>query len=278
MNQALHYAKLNISLKKEGKQVEIKFIDSHVHLDDERFDEDREQLIKSLNENGVETILNLGSDLNTSKSSVKLADEYSFIYAAIGCHPHDSKYMNEDVMNTFIEMAKDKKVIGIGEIGLDYYYDNSDRETQKLWFREQIRLAKELDLPYIVHDRDAHEDVFRIMKEEHCSGTRGILHCYSSSVEMAREFIKLGFYISLGGPVTFKKSKTPKLVAREVPIDRLLIETDCPYLTPEPFRGKRNEPKYVRYVAEEIARIREVQVSEIAEKTKSNFKNLFNLQ
>jgi TatD DNase family protein len=257
--------------------VEIKFIDSHVHLDDERFDDDREELIKSLYENDIESVLNLGSDLSTSKSAVKLADEYSFIYAAVGCHPHDSKYMNENTMNIFRELAKNKKVIGIGEIGLDYYYDNSDRETQRLWFREQIRLSKELNLPYIVHDRDAHEDVFRIMKEEHCSGTRGILHCYSGSVEMAREFIKLGFYISLGGPVTFKKSKIPKLVAKEVPIDRLLIETDCPYLTPEPFRGKRNEPKYVRYVAEEIAEIRGVQVSEIAEKTKSNFKNLFNL-
>lgn len=257
--------------------MEIKFIDSHVHLDDERFDEDREELIKSLYENDIETVLNLGSDLNTSKLSAKLADEYPFVYAAVGCHPHDSKYMNDDTMHSFRELAKNKKVIGIGEIGLDYYYDNSDREIQRLWFREQIRLSKELDLPYIVHDRDAHEDVFNIIKEEHCSATRGILHCYSGSVEMAREFMKLGFYISLGGPVTFKKSKTPKLVAKEIPIDRLLIETDCPYLTPEPFRGKRNEPKYVRYVAEEIAGIREVQVSEIAEKTKLNFKNLFNL-
>ncbi len=257
--------------------MENKFIDSHAHLDDERFDADREELINSLYENRVETVLNPGADLNTSKSAVALADKYPFIYAAVGCHPHDSKYMNDDTMNIFRELAKDKKVIGIGEIGLDYYYDNSDRETQKKWFREQIRLAKELDLPYIVHDRDDHEDVFRIMKEEHYSGTRGILHCYSSSVEMAKEFVRLGFYISLGGPVTFKKARTPKLVAKEVPIDRLLIETDCPYLTPEPFRGKRNEPKYVRYVAEEIARIREVDVNEIAEVTKLNFKRLFNL-
>jgi len=257
--------------------VENKFIDSHAHLDDERFEPDREELIASLYENGIETVLNPGADLNTSKSAVALADKYPFIYAAVGCHPHDSKDMNDDTMNIFRELAKNKKVIGIGEIGLDYYYDNSDRETQKKWFREQIRLARELDLPYIVHDRDAHEDVFRIMKEEHYSGTRGILHCYSSSVEMAREFIRLGFYISLGGPVTFKKSKTPKLVAKEVPIDRLLIETDSPYLTPEPFRGKRNEPKYVRYVAEEIAGIRGVNADEIAESTKLNFRRLFNL-
>lgn len=257
--------------------MENRFIDSHAHLDDERFDEDREELINSLYENGVETVLNPGADLHTSKSAVSLADKYPFIYAAVGCHPHDSKFMNDETMDIFRELAKNKKVIGIGEIGLDYYYDNSQRETQKIWFREQIRLAKELDLPYIVHDRDAHEDVFRIMKEEHYSGTRGILHCYSSSIEMAKEFIKLGFYISLGGPVTFKKAKTPKLVAKEVPLDKLLIETDSPYLTPEPYRGKRNEPKYVRYVAEEIAKIKDVSVDVIAEKTKMNFNKLFNL-
>ncbi len=257
--------------------MENKFIDSHAHLDDERFDEDREELINSLQENGIEAVLNPGADLKTSRAGVALADKYPFIYAAVGCHPHDSKFMDDDTMNIFRELAKNKKVLGIGEIGLDYYYDNSDRETQKIWFREQIRLAKELDLPYIVHDRDAHEDIIRIMKEEYHSGTRGVLHCYSGSVEMAREFMKLGFYISLGGPVTFKKAKTPKMVAKEVPLERLLIETDSPYLAPEPFRGKRNEPKLVKCVAEEIAGIREVTVSEIAEKTKENFKRLFNL-
>ncbi len=257
--------------------MENNFIDSHAHLDDERFDDDREELINSLQENGIEAVLNPGADLKTSRAAVALANKYPFIYAAVGCHPHDSKFMNDDTMNIFRELAKNKKVLGIGEIGLDYYYDNSDRETQKIWFREQIRLAKELDLPYIVHDRDAHEDIIRIMKEEHHTGTRGILHCYSGSVEMTREFMKLGFYISLGGPVTFKKAKTPKMVAKEVPMERLLIETDSPYLAPEPFRGKRNEPKFVKYVAEEIAGIREVTVSEIAEKTKENFKRLFNL-
>lgn len=252
-----------------------KLTDSHAHLDDESFDADREELINSLYDNDVDTVLNPGADLKTSQNAVKLAEKYPFIYAAVGCHPHDSKMMDDNAMNLFREMANNKKVIAIGEIGLDYYYDNSDRETQRKWFREQIRLAKELDLPYIVHDRDAHEDVFKIMKEEHYSGTRGILHCYSSSAEMAKEFMKMGFYISLGGPVTFKKSKTPKLVAYEVPFDRLLIETDSPYLTPEPFRGKRNEPKYVKYVAEEIAAIRNVTAEEVAERTSMNFKKLF---
>ncbi|MEL7649061.1 MAG: TatD family hydrolase [Sedimentibacter sp.] len=257
--------------------MENKLIDSHAHLDDESFDEDREEVIESLVDNHVEIVLNPGADLKTSRNAVALAEKYPFIYAAVGCHPHDSKYMNDDIMNIFRELAKNNKVLAIGEIGLDYYYDNSDRDVQRTWFREQIRLARELDLPYIVHDRDAHEDIFNIMKEEHTSSTRGILHCYSGSVEMAREFIKLGFYISLGGPVTFKKSKTPKLVAAEVPIDRLLIETDSPYLTPEPFRGKRNEPKYVSYVASEIARIREITAEEVALRTNQNFRRLFNL-
>ncbi len=258
--------------------MENKLIDSHAHLDDDRFDNDRTELINRLKENEIELVLNPGADLATSKKAVKLADEYSFIYAAVGCHPHDSKYMNDDTMNIFRELAKNKKVIAIGEIGLDYYYDNSDRETQKKWFREQIKLASELDMPYIVHDRDAHEDLFKIMKEEAKSNTRGILHCYSGSVEMAKEFIKLGFYISLAGPVTFKKAKTPKNVAKEIPLDKLLIETDSPYLTPEPYRGKRNEPKYVKFVAEEIANIRNVSIDVIAKNTNENFKKLFCLR
>lgn len=255
--------------------MENKLIDSHAHLDDDRFDSDRTEIINKLKDDGIELILNPGADLATSKKAVKIADEYSFIYAAVGCHPHDSKYMNDETMNVFRELSKNKKVIAIGEIGLDYYYDNSDRETQKKWFREQIKLANELDMPYIVHDRDAHEDLFKIMKEEAKSNTRGVLHCYSGSVEMAKEFIKLGFCISLAGPVTFKKAKIPKMVAKEIPLDKLLIETDSPYLTPEPYRGRRNEPKFVRYVAEEIANIRNVSLGAIIESTNQNFKKLF---
>ncbi len=223
-------------------------------------------------------MLNPGADLKSSKKAVEIAEKYPNIYAAVGCHPHDTKYMDDETMNIFRELAKSKKVVAIGEIGLDYYYNNSERDVQKKWFREQIRLAKELDLPYIVHDRDAHEDLLRIMKEEHYDGARGVLHCYSGSVEMAREFIKLGFYISLAGPVTFRKARVPKLVAKEIPFDKLLIETDSPYLTPEPFRGKRNEPMYVRFVAEEIAEIRNVSLDEVAEKTNQNFKTLFNIK
>ncbi len=255
-----------------------KFIDSHAHLDDKRFNKDRDEIIRYLHDDGIEAVLNPGADLKSSKKAVEIAEKYPNIYAAVGCHPHDTKYMDDETMNIFRELAKSKKVVAIGEIGLDYYYNNSERDVQKKWFREQIRLAKELDLPYIVHDRDAHEDLLRIMKEEHYDGARGVLHCYSGSVEMAREFIKLGFYISLAGPVTFRKARVPKLVAKEIPFDKLLIETDSPYLTPEPFRGKRNEPMYVRFVAEEIAEIRNVSLDEVAEKTNQNFKTLFNIK
>lgn len=253
------------------------YIDSHAHLDDERFDEDRERLIKSLKDKEIEIVLNPGADLQTSKNAVELANTYDSIYAAVGCHPHDSKYMTDEALEIFRSLAQNNKVLAIGEIGLDYYYDNSDRETQKLWFRKQIILARELDMPYIVHDRDAHKDIYEIMKEEYYANSRGILHCFSGSVEMAKEFIKMGFMISLGGPVTFKKSKTPKLVAKEIPLEHILIETDSPYLTPEPFRGRRNESAYVKYVAEEIAKIKEISVEEVRNQTNKNFKNLFNL-
>ena len=252
-------------------------IDSHAHLNDERFDDDREDVITSLVKNGVEFVLNPGYDLESSIKSVEMAHKYSMIYAAVGTHPHDSKDMNENILEIYSSYAKKDKVVAIGEIGLDYYYDNSPRDIQKKWFREQIRLAKSLDMPYIVHDRDAHEDIFNIMKEELYSGARGILHCYSGNVEMAREFIKMGFLISLGGPVTFKNSKVAKRVALEIPLDYLLIETDSPYMAPEPNRGKRNEPSYVKYVAEEIAKIKNVEYKLVEEKTNENFKKLFGL-
>lgn len=254
-----------------------KFIDSHAHLDDRRFNRDRERLIESLKDNDVEAVLNPGADLKSSIKAVEMAEKYPFIYAAVGCHPHDSKYMDDRTMDKFKDLAKSDKVLAIGEIGLDYHYDNSERDVQRRWFREQIRLAKDLDLPYIVHDREAHGDILKIMKEEYYDGVTGILHCYSGSVELAKEFIKLGFYISLAGPVTYPRARVPKMVAKEIPLDKLLIETDAPYLTPQVYRGKRNEPKYVRYVAEEIAKIRNISVDEVAEKTSENFKKLFNL-
>ncbi|RKD28849.1 TatD family hydrolase [Thermohalobacter berrensis] len=252
-------------------------IDTHAHLDDGRFDRDREEIIKSLKENDIDIVINPGANVATSVKAVSLAEKYENIYAAVGVHPHDAKDINDDTLELLKSLANKEKVVAIGEAGLDYHYDNSPRDIQRKWFREQIRLAKELDLPIIVHSRDAHKDTFDIIKEENTDNLRGVLHCYSGSAELAREYIKMGFYISLAGPVTFKNAKTPKQVAKEISLDYLLIETDSPYLTPHPHRGKRNEPLYVRYVAGMIAELKEISFEKVAKKTSENAKKLFNI-
>ncbi len=254
-------------------------IDSHAHLDDERFKGDTEAIIGNFEKDNLELVVNIGADLRSSKNSVELAKQHENIYATVGVHPHSSKEMDENMLEELRELAKEEKVVAIGEIGLDYHYDNSPRDIQKKWFRAQIELAKELDLPISVHSREATQDVFDIISEEAEDGKlRGVIHCFSDSVEIAREYLKLGFYISLGGPVTFKNAKTPKEVAKEVPLDRLLIETDSPYLTPEPHRGKRNEPANVRYVAEKIANLREMSYEKLKNATNENVKTLFDIK
>lgn len=253
-------------------------IDSHAHLDDERFDEDRDLVIKSLKDNGIDLVINVGADLQTSINSVDLAEKYDNIYAAVGVHPHSAKEMDENTIQVFKELAKKDKVIAIGEIGLDYYYDNSPRDVQRKWFIEQIKLAKELNLPIIIHTRDAAKETFDILKEAQDGSLRALLHCYSGSIEMALDYIKLGFYISLGGPVTFKSANIPKEVAQAVPLDKLIIETDSPYLTPEPYRGKRNEPKHVKHVAETISELRGISFEELVSATSKNTKELFGIK
>ncbi|MBV1759008.1 MAG: TatD family hydrolase [Dethiosulfatibacter sp.] len=253
-------------------------VDSHVHLDDGRFDKDREKLIERFEQDGISYVLHAAYDLQSSIKAVNASEKYGKIYASVGYHPHDAKDATEESLQIIRSLTKKSKVVAIGEIGLDYHYDHSPRETQKKWFIEQIRMAKELDMPYIVHDREAHGDIFNIMKTEKYSGTRGIMHCYSGNVELAREFIKMGFLISLAGPITFSNARKTKEVAKEIPLEHLLIETDGPYLTPVPFRGKRNEPSYVRYVAQEIASIKEIPFEEVAQVTTDNFKRLFNIK
>lgn len=252
-------------------------IDSHAHLDDERFDGDRDILIKSLKSNKLELVINIGADFQSSINSIELAKQYDNIYASIGVHPHSASEVTEETLDKFREMAKEEKVVAIGEIGLDYYYDNSPRDLQRKWFREQLKLAKELDLPVIIHSRDATQETFDIIKEAQDGSLRGVLHCFSGSVEVAMEYIKLGFYISIGGPVTFKNARVVKEVAEAVPLDKLLIETDCPYLTPEPYRGKRNEPMFVKYVAQKIAEIKDINFEELAKATNKNTKELFRI-
>lgn len=253
-------------------------IDSHVHLDDKRFDNDRDILIRNFKNNNIELVVNIGADLGTSVASVDLADKYENIYAAVGIHPHSAKDVNTLVMEKIRELATNKKVVAIGEIGLDFYYDNSPRDVQRKWFMEQLKLAKELDLPIIIHTRDASQETFDILKNNQDGTVRGVLHAFSGSPEMALEYVKMGFYISIGGPVTFKNARVVREVAEAVPLNKLLIETDCPYLTPEPYRGKRNEPVYVQYVAKKIAEVKAISYDELVKATNENAKKLFGIK
>lgn len=253
-------------------------IDSHVHLDDEAFNGDREDIIKSLGENGIELVINNSSDLPSSERSVELANKYENIYAAIGVHPHEARTYDDEVEKRLIELSRDKKVLAIGEIGLDYYYDNSPRDVQKEVFKRQIELAARLKKNIVIHSRDAAKDTFDILKEAHEKyDFTALIHCFSQSVDMMREYLKMGDYIALGGAVTFKNAKTPKEVAKAVDLDRLLLETDCPYMTPVPYRGKRNEPKLVKFTCQYIADLRQMDASELEKITGENTKRFFGI-
>ncbi len=253
-------------------------IDSHAHLDDRRFNDDRDMLIKNFKNNNIELVINIGADLKTSVASVELADKYDTIYAAVGVHPHSAKEVNTLVMENIRELTKNKKVVAIGEIGLDFHYDNSPRDVQRKWFIEQLKLAKELDLPVIIHTREASQETYDILKNNQDGTVRGVMHSFSGSAEMASLYVDMGFYISIGGPVTFKNARVVREVAEAVPLDKLLIETDCPYLTPEPYRGKRNEPVYMKYTAEKIAQVRGISYDEVVKATNRNAKRLFNIK
>jgi len=252
--------------------------DTHAHLDDSKFDGDRDSVIAKCKEEGVELILNAASNLATSIKAITLAKKYDFIYASVGVHPHDASEMDENSCQVLAELAeKNNKVRAIGEIGLDYYYNHSPRDVQKKRFAEQIDLAKQLGLPVIIHDRDAHEDTMNILKKSGVKQVGGVLHSFSGGVEMMRECLKLNMYISLSGPVTFKNARKTVEVAQQVPLDMLLIETDSPYLTPVPHRGERNYPGYVKHVADKIAALRDMDFEEIAQITLENGKRLFKI-
>lgn len=253
------------------------YFDTHAHLDDEQFTEDQEAVIARAQEAGVELIVNVGCNLPSALHTVELTQKYAFIYGAIGMHPHDAKELDEQSLTKLYQMAQNPRIVAIGEIGLDYYYDLSLRETQQKVFRAMINMAKELKLPIVIHDRDAHEDTLKIVKEENASEVGGVFHCYSGSWPMAKEIMKLGFYLALGGTVTFKNARKVVEVAQEVPLDHLLLETDCPYLSPVPYRGKRNEPSFVPKVAETIAEFKGLTVEEVAQVTLENGKRLFGI-
>lgn len=240
--------------------------DAHAHLDDAMFDTDREQMLSRFIEAGGGGIIAAGANLKTSAAALALAQKHPFIYAACGIHPQDTDTADNDFPK-LEALLRHEKCVAVGEIGLDYHYDTPARDVQKYWFEKQLKLAEEMNMPIVIHDREAHEDCLAAVRKY---DVKGVFHCYSGSVEMAKELIALGFYLSFSGVVTFKNAKKAAQVVQEVPLDRILIETDCPYLAPEPNRGKRNEPSFVRYTAQHIARLRGIDADELAKITYAN--------
>ncbi|AKA71134.1 TatD family hydrolase [Clostridium scatologenes] len=262
----------NIKLT-DGK---ISIFDAHAHYDDEQFDEDRQSIINELRQNGIQGVLNCGASIEGTRASVELANKHDFFYAAVGIHPEHADQLTSEVISELKELVKNTKVKAIGEIGLDYYYEgNPGKEIQKKVFIKQMELAKELNLPVIIHDRDAHGDTLDIIKM--FPEVKGEIHCFSGSVEFARECLKLGYYIGFTGVVTFKNAKKVLDVVKEVPLDRILVETDCPYMAPVPFRGKRNRSEYIASIINKIAEIKGISSEEMSCRTILNIKRLLNI-
>ncbi len=251
--------------------------DTHAHYDDEAFDEDREELLASLQSHGIEAVTNVGASIKTSENTIKLTEKYSYIYGAIGVHPNETGELNDEKLNWLKENASRNKIVAIGEIGLDYYWEEPDHETQKSWFVGQLNLAKEVKLPVIIHSRDAAKDTLDIMKAEHSQDVGGVIHCFSYGKEMAREYLNMGFYLGIGGVLTFKNARKLKEVVEYMPLDQLVLETDCPYLAPVPNRGKRNSSLNLPYVIDEISAIKGIFRDEVVEVTSRNAKKLYHL-
>ncbi|MTV48440.1 YchF/TatD family DNA exonuclease [Heliobacillus mobilis] len=254
----------------------MRLFDTHAHMDDKSFRDDREEVFAQAREAGVELIVNVGYDIPSSERSIALADQYPFIYAAVGIHPHDAEGVTTETYEQLRAMAAQRKVVAIGEIGLDYYRDLSPRPVQQEVFVRQLHLARELGKPVIIHDRDAHGDVMDTLRCE-AQGLEGVLHCFSGSWEMAKFCLDLGFYISLAGPVTYTNARQLLDIAKKVPADRLLVETDSPYLSPHPLRGKRNHSGNVALVAQKVAQLREEDPEELAEQMLRNGCRLFRI-
>lgn len=250
--------------------------DTHAHLNNNRFDKDRDELIASFAENGVGAYCEIGYDTESSIAALELAKKYDFVYAVCGTHPHDSDKLTESDMDILRNLIKEEKCVALGEIGLDYHYDNSSRENQRKWFERQLAIAVESDIPVVIHTREAMMDTIDILKKY--PDASGIIHCYSGSVESAKILLDMGYYISFAGPVTFQNATTSLDVIRYVPTDRMLIETDSPYLTPVPFRGKRNCPVYVAEVAKKIAEIKGMSFDEVASVTFENAKKVYRIK
>lgn len=249
--------------------------DSHTHLDDAKFDSDRDEVIEKIRKSGVSHLVNVGCNIPTSEFSVALSEKYPFIYASVGFHPCDTLGITEDDICALRNLAKHKKVVAIGEIGLDYHWDSVPRDTQKFWFERQLELACELGLPVIIHNRDAHLDTYDILKR---SSASGIIHCCSASREMTEKFLELGYFISFAGPLTYKNNSKTVEAAKAVPLDRLLVETDAPYLAPDGYRGKRNDSSYMRVTCARLAEIKGMSFEEMAGITLENAKKVYNIK
>ena len=251
--------------------------DTHAHLNNPIFDTDRDEVMKKIKASGVGFVNNIGADIKTSYESIALAEKYDFVYATCGVHPSETESLTEDDMKTLFEMSKHEKVKAIGEIGLDYHYeDGPDSEIQKYWFKRQIELSKEVELPVVIHDRESKGEAIKILKDMNVS--RGVMHCFSGSAEVARELLKMGFYISFTGVVTFKNARKAIEALKAVPLDRLFIETDCPYMAPEPVRGTRNDSSNVIRIAEKYAEVKGVSLDEVISVTTNNAKEFFKIK
>ena len=249
--------------------------ESHAHYDDKAFDKDRKELLNSLQENGIVYVVNIGTTIEDSKEAIELTKNYSFMYGSIGVHPSGTENLNDDDMRILADMAKEQKIIAIGEIGLDYYWDTPSRDVQKKWFENQLQLAKEVKLPVVIHSRDAAKDTYEMIKEADLDEYRGVIHCFSYAKEVAKQYIDLGYFIGVGGVVTFKNGKKLKEVVEYIPLENILLETDAPYLAPEPNRGRRNTSLNLKYIAAEIAKIKNIEYDKVVKTTRENALKLF---
>jgi TatD DNase family protein len=252
-------------------------IETHAHLDSERYDEDRDSVIKEAFNNGITCIINVSSDSSSLDRVKTLAEKYEKIYMTVGIQPHSAGEMNSDILELIKSMAKGKKVVAIGEIGLDYHYNFSLPDIQRHVFREQIKVAKKANLPLVIHTREAFEDTLNILNEEKGADTGGVIHCFTEDLNQGKIFTDMGFYIGIGGAVTFKNTKLLQEAVTEIPLEKIILETDCPYMTPVPHRGKRNEPSYLRFIAEKIAELKNITDEEVKKVTEENAIKLFRL-
>ncbi len=252
--------------------------ESHAHYEDEKFNEDREVLLASLAENGIGYVVNVSSSLDTIRKTVQLTEQYPFLYGAVGVHPEQCGELSEDNFSVIEENIRLEKVVAVGEIGLDYYWDTVEKNIQKKWFERQIALARTYKKVMIIHSRDAAKDTLDIMKGCHSEEIGGVIHCFSYGVEMAQEYLNMGFYLGIGGVVTFKNARKLKEVVEYAPIDRILLETDCPYLAPVPNRGKRNSSLNLVYIAEEVAKLKNITYDKVIEMTEKNAKMMYGIK